>query len=389
MPKKYICVVTGTRAEYGPLKLIIKKIIKSENLNLYFLVTGMHLLKRFGYTIEEIKEDKIPITKIIPMYDENKADLNSLGKAVGRAITNFTEELSNLKPNILLVAGDRYESLAAVISATTLSIPIAHIQGGDNNPYGQLDESIRHSITKFAHIHFPATPNSAQRIKLMGEEDWRINMVGAIALDMIYNENLMDKEKISKKLGLDPYNKIVLCIQHPYVFESEKAGDQMELTLQVLKDLNLHTVIIYPNNDPGSDLIIEKIKKFKEFSNFKVFKNLPRTDFLSLFKNVDLLIGNSSSGCIEAPTFKVPVVNIGFRNKAREKAENAINVTHNYKEIQEAIKKAFSTEFKTVCQNVKNPYGEGNASDKIVKKLEELVELDNNQLINKKIRFRI
>ncbi|MFX1256305.1 MAG: UDP-N-acetylglucosamine 2-epimerase [Promethearchaeota archaeon] len=387
MSQKQICVITGTRAEYGPLKLLLKKIIASKELNLSLLVTGMHLLKKYGNTIDIIKSDGIPIKKVIEMYDEKDTSKINLGLAVGKAVVNFSKALNEITPDLLLVAGDRFESLAAVIAASTLSIPIAHIQGGDSVIEGQVDEQIRHAITKFAHIHFPATQKSSERIQLMGEEKWRIHKVGAIALDMIVQEKLLKKEEIFKKLKIKYSEKIILCIQHPYFFEPEKSGEYMKLTLQILKDLNLNVVIIYPNNDPGSDLIIKEIENYRNIPNFKIFKNLNRSDYLSLLKNVDLLIGNTSTGLIESPIFKLPVVNIGNRNKGRECAENVIDVPHDFNQIRDAIIKGLSEEFKNSCQNVKNPYGDGNASDKIVKILEE-VKIDKNLLV-KKLTYEI
>lgn len=372
MSEKHICVITGTRAEYGILKLIIQKIQASKKLKLSLLVTGMHLLKKYGHTIDIIKKDNIPIIKVIPMYENDGSRKDSLGLSLGNAIINFTIAFNELQPDILLVLGDRYEPLAAVLAATTLSIPIAHIHGGDNVVNGQVDEQIRHSITKFAHIHFPATKKSFERIKLMGEEEWRIFKVGSPTVDIIYQEQLLNKEEICQKLSLNPLEKIVLCIQHSYIIEPTLAGEQMKLTLKVLKDLNLQTVIIYPNNDPGSNLIIDEIESNKGVPNFKIFKNLDRNLYFSLLKNVDLFIGNSSSGLIESPIFKIPVVNIGNRNKGRESAENIVNVPYIYSEIKKGIEICFSKEFKKICQNIKNPYGEGKASERIVKILEEL-----------------
>jgi len=387
MDRKKICVVTGSRSEYGIFQLILKKIEESEKLDLLLLVTGIHLLKKYGNTINFIKKDGFSITKIIPMYEENDYKYDSLGNAVGNAIINFTEALNELKPDLLLVIGDRYEPLTAVIAASTLSIPIAHIHGGDNVFKGQVDEQIRHAITKFAHIHFPATPKSYRRIILMGEEEWRIHMVGSPSIDMIYKEKLLSKEEICNKYGLNISEKIILCVQHPNVFESEQAGEQMKITLQVLKDLKLQTITTYPNNDPGSHLIIKEIEDHREIPYFKLFKNLERKDYLSLLKNADLLVGNSSSGLIESPIFKLPVVNLGNRNKGRESAENVINVPHDYIEIRKAIIKGLSDEFKKNCQKVKNPYGDGKASERIVKILEEL-EI-NKELLVKKLTYKV
>ena len=342
----------------------------------------MHLLKKFGNTISQIIEDKIPISKEIPMYIENDDNEVNLGKAVGNVIKTFTEVFFELKPDLLLILGDRYEPFAAVIAASTLSIPIAHIHGGDNVFRGQIDEQIRHAITKFAHIHFPATPKSAKRIELMGEEKWRLHMVGSPSIDMIYKEKLLNKIEIYKKFNLDSKKPLILCIQHPYVFESKQTGEQMRNTLNALKEMGLQTIIIYPNNDPGFELIIKEIETSRKYNNFKIYKNLDRTDYLSLLKNSNLLIGNSSSGIIETPIFKLPTINIGDRNRGRETAENVINVPSNYRKIKEAVKLALSDDFKKSSEKVKNPYGDGNASERIVKILENL-KIDKNLLIKK------
>ena len=385
MAVKQICIVTGTRAEYSYLKIIIKKIINSKKLSLSLIVTGMHLLEEYGYTIDLIKKDNIPITKIIPMYNENDSSNSALGKAVGSSIIKFTEVLIELKPDVLLVLGDRYEPLVAAIAASTLKIPIAHIHGGDVS--GTVDESLRHAITKLSHIHFPASPKSAKRIELMGEEKWRINMVGSTTIDNILHEKLLSKQEICKEFELNESERIALCIQHPNVYESEIAGEQMKITLQVLRDLNLQVIIIYPNNDIGSELIIEVIKEFETHPKFRIFKNIQRRIYLSLLKNVDFLIGNSSSGLIESPIFKVPVINIGDRNKGRETAENVIDVIHDYDEIKNAIKKALSKEFRALCNIIKNPYGDGKASERIVKILEDL-KIEKKILI-KKLTYKV
>ena len=387
MNHKVIVVVTSTRADYNYFRLILKKIIESSSLTLSLLVTGSHLLESHGKTIEIIKKDNIPIASVIEMYDENNSSRSALGKAVGKAVFNFAEVLNEIKPDLLLVLGDRYEALAAVIAASTLLIPIAHIHGGDNISYGQVDEQVRHSITKFAHIHFPATKKSAERIKLLGEEEWRIFSFGTPSIDHVHQETFLSKKQICRKYELDEKKDIVICIQHPYTIKPEKSGEQMRITLKVLNDLNLQCVIIYPNNDPGHVLIINEIHKHEENSNFKIFKNIEFLDYFSLLKQGSLLIGNSSSGLIESPTFKIPVVNVGNRNRGRESAENVIDVPHDYNAIRNAILKALSNEFKEICEKVKNPYGNGTASENIVKKLEDL-EI-NKKLLIKKLTYNV
>ena len=387
MDKKKICVITGTRAEYGIFHLILKKITESKKLQLHLLVTGTHLLEHLGSTMNQIEDDGFKIDGIIPMYDQHENKDSYFGRALGRAIIGFTDELIKSKPDLLLVLGDRYEPLAAVLAASTLSIPIAHIHGGDNVFKGQIDEQIRHSITKFSHIHFPATKISSERIRLLGEEEWRIHMVGSPSIDMIYQEKFLKKEDLCRKLGLALTEKIIICIYHSYIFESEKAGEYMNTILRVLEELDFQTVIVYPNNDPGSDLIIKEINIKEKIQKFKIFKNLERIDYLSLLNNADLLIGNSSSGLIESPIFKLPVLNIGNRNKGRESAENVINIINDYNEIKKAIDMAFSEEFQENCQKVMNPYGDGKASERIIKVLEEL-EI-NKELLIKKLTYDI
>lgn len=389
MPKKKICVVTGARSDYNYLDSVLEKIIASEKLELLLLVTGIHLLKKYGNTIDIIKKDGFPIKKVIPMYEEYESKKENLGNVVGKAIIGFTEAFSELNPDLLLVLGDRYEPLAAVIVASTLSIPIAHIHGGDNVFQGQVDEQIRHAITKFAHLHFPATEKSAKRVRLLGEEEWRIHMVGSPTIDKIKTEmnNLLSKEDLCKKFDLKASEKIILCLQHPYILESEKAGQQMRAILQILKDLDLQTIIIYPNNDLGSHLIINEIEANKNVPKFKIFKNLERRNYLSLLNNVDLLIGNSSGGLIESPIFKLPVVNIGDRNKGRESAENVINVAPDSSKIREGVTKGLSEKFKSICKKVKNPYGDGKASDRIVKIIENLKF--NENLLKKRLAYEV
>ncbi len=372
MPKKHICVVTGSRAEYGILKLLIQKVENSEKLNLSLLITGMHLLPQFGNTIDIIKKDNVPITKIIPMYEEDNFKEEDLGKAVGRAIIGFNEALNELKPDLVLVFGDRFEGLAAVIAAAALLIPIAHIHGGDDVKEGQVDKQIRHSITKFAHLHFPATKSSAERIKRMGEEEWRIHMVGSPSIDMILQEKLLTKKELCEKLDLNEDGKIILCVQHPYITEKEDSGNQMKIILDLLKKSDLQTVIIYPNIDQGSKLIIKEIEANMNHPRFKIFKNIERERYLSLLNHCCLMIGNSSSGIIEMSAFKLPVVNIGGRNEGREGGKNVINVKPTYEDIKKGMIKALSDEFREECKDIKSIYGDGTASEQIVEYLEEL-----------------
>ncbi|MHA2287930.1 MAG: UDP-N-acetylglucosamine 2-epimerase [Promethearchaeota archaeon] len=385
MKSKHICVVTGSRAEYNYLKLLMKKIEKSSKLQLTVLITGMHLLKKYGNTIDLIKRDGFPNIIIVPMYDENANLKSSLGIAVGKSLTDFTKILDELEPDLLVVLGDRYEPFVAVIAASTLTIPIGHIHGGDIS--GNIDENLRHAITKLSHLHFPGSYKSAKRLQLLGEEEWRINMVGSPTIDNILSENLVDRKVLCSELKLNAEEQIIACLQHSNTYESEKAGEQMKTTLRVLKDLDLQVVIIYPNNDLGSKLIISEIDKSRNNKKFKIFKNLESSMYLSLLKYAELLIGNSSGGLIESPIFKLPVVNIGTRNKDRESAENVIHVNHDYDQIKSAVIKALSHEFKENCKKVINPYGDGTSTDKIIKILED-IEIGDEFFV-KKLTYQV
>ena len=387
MKKNHICIITGARSDYAYLKPIIEKINDSSKLEMSLIVTGIHLLEKYGYSYKFIEKDGFLNSKIVHMYDSKDTSQCSLGKAVGNAIIKFTKCFYKLNPDIILVLGDRFEALAAVVAASTLSKVIAHVHGGDDVSQGQVDEQIRHSITKLAHIHFPATPKSAERIKLMGEQSWRIHMVGSPTIDEIRTIKILSKEDLFHKFQLNPLKSTVFCVQHPYIVESNKAGEQMAITLQVLKDIGIQSIILYPNNDPGSNLIINEIESYRSYPKFKIFKNVERKDYLSILKHVDLMVGNSSSGLIETPIFKLPTVNIGDRNKGRESAENVVNVPPKYENIKRAIDKTLSKDFKAFCQTVKNPYGDGKASEKITKILEDL-EISKDLLI-KRLTYKV
>jgi len=383
---KKIGVVTGTRAEYGILKPLLIKIKESKDLELNLIVTGLHLLKKYGLTIKEIEKEGFKIDGIVEMYDDDKEDITYHGKALAKGIAGFASLLSKIKPDILVVLGDRLEPLAATLAAATLRIPIAHIHGGDKTDSGHIDENIRHSITRFANIHFTATKEHTKRLIKMGEEPWRIFQVGALGLDSVINQKTISKEDLAKKIGLHLDDKIIVCVFHPVHLEQELAGKQMHEILEAIKELKMQTVIIYPNNDAGSQDIIEEIEKCKGLPFIKIFPNLPHSDYVNLLKCADVLIGNSSSGIIEAPSLKLPVVNIGLRNVGREHAENVIFVDVKRDEIISAIKKAlYDKKFKEKVKQCINPYGDGKASERIVKILSE-IKIDR-KLLQKKITY--
>jgi GDP/UDP-N,N'-diacetylbacillosamine 2-epimerase (hydrolysing) len=381
---KKVCVLTGTRAEYGLLKPIIERIDSDKELKLSLLVAGMHLSKEFGNTIDEIKEEGFKIDGTIDMNPKEDKSY-AMAFAIGEGIQKITSFFEKTKPDILLILGDRIEALAAAIAAAYCNIAIAHIHGGDTTKAG-LDESARHAITKFAHIHFPATKKSAERIKKLGEDVSRIFVSGAPCLDTILNKNLFDKQELEKKLKIELQKPFILLVQHSVTTEPEDAGKQIRETLEAIKELKYQTIAIYPNSDTGGREIIRKIDEYsKKFSFIKNFKSLSHKEYLSLMKYANIMIGNSSSGIIESSSFKLPVINIGIRQEGRERTDNVIDVKPDKQQILSAVKKALSNEFKELISNCRNPYGNGKAAEIIVNTLSK-IKIDKN-LLQKKITY--
>ncbi|MDD4271688.1 MAG: UDP-N-acetylglucosamine 2-epimerase [Patescibacteria group bacterium] len=385
--KKIIGVLTGVRAEYGLLKPVMEQIVKSKNLRLATLVTGCHLDKNSGYTIKDIINDGFKVDAKIPMYgNSGPADLR-IPLSLSRGLSGITKALKKIKPDFLLLLGDRGEALMGAIAAAYLNIPIAHIHGGDQCAGADIDDNLRHAITKLAHIHFPATKKSAQRIASLGEEGWRIHTVGAPGLDSILNRKLPSRAKVANLLNLDLNKPIILLLQHAVSSETEKAEKQMEETMRAIIELNFQTVIIYPNTDPGNLAIVKIIEKYKNNPFLRAKKSLPHDIFLGLMKIADVMVGNSSSAIVEAPSFKLPVVNIGIRQADRERSNNIIDVNHDSKEIKKAILKAvYDNKFKLKVKRGKSPYGDGKSAERIIDVLSK-IKVDE-KLLRKKFISR-
>jgi len=378
-----IAVVTGTRAEYGYLKPLMEAINKDTDLELISIITGMHLLSDFGDTYKIVENDFSKSVKI-PM-DLNGDSLKDMTNYLSSGVKNFAEYFYEKPPDIVIILGDRSESFAAALAAMYLNIPIAHINGGDVSG-GTIDESIRHAITKIAHIHLAHTIENAERIQKMGEEKKRIFVVGALTLDIILNKDLQPKDKIFKKYDLNPNKTTFLVVQHPITTLKDKGYSQMKELFLVLDELKVQTVMLYPNCDSGSKDIIKLIEKYENKDYLHVFKSLPYEDYLSLMKSADLMTGNSSSGIIEAPSFKIPVINIGGRQHGRSRTENIIDADPDKNKILDAIDFALNNkEFLKKVNSCKNKFGDGKASQKIVKILKEL-EI-NDKLIQKQITY--
>lgn len=377
-----IAVVTGTRAEYGILRPVLKAIEAEPELELSLVVTGMHLSREFGYTVKEIG---FKISARVDMLPDNDT-LGAMAASVGKGITSMVKAWEQLKPDIIVVLGDRTEPLAAAIAGAYMNIPIAHIHGGDACTGGNIDDAARYAITKFAHIHFPATRKSAERIIRLGEEEWRVHTVGSPALDGILNETLLPAETLAKQLGLDLSRPLILLIQHPVTTQADKAPEQMKETLEAVVESGYPAIVIYPNSDAGGRKMIQLIKEYEKYPFIKTFQNLPRHEYLSLMKAASTLVGNSSSGIIDAPSFGLPAVNIGIRQEGRERGGNIIDVGHNKSEIVKAIKRTLTDEeFLKEVKKCESPYGDGKAGPRITEILSK-VEI-TPQLLQKRITY--
>ena len=378
-----IAVVTGSRADYGYLKPLMNAIQKDVDLKLIPLVTGTHLLPKFGNTREIVKND-FPSSIEIPM-DLQGDSLRDMAFYLSSGIRHFAEFLNENRPDILVVLGDRSESLAAALAACYLNIPIAHINGGDVTGT-TIDESIRHAITKLANIHFVHTRKNADRVERMGEERKRIFVTGALTLDTILNIQLPSKKEIFNKYHLDEEKTTFLVVFHSITTLKDRGFSQLEKLFDVLDSLKEQTILFYPNVDAGGDQLRMLIKNYEGKSYLHPFINLPHEDYLGLLKSVDVMIGNSSSGIIEAPTFHIPVVNIGSRQQGRERSMNIIDVEPKKDEILAAIHKALSNkEFLKKIQKCINTFGDGHAAERLVSILKS-IEL-NESLIQKQITY--
>jgi len=380
---KKIAVVTGTRAEYGYLKPLMQAIENEPTLQLIPIVTGMHLQKEFGDSQNIVKKDFPQATQIqMPLLGDQ---LKDMAHYLSSGIKNIADYLSQNTPDIIIVLGDRTESLAAALSALILNIPIAHINGGDVTGT-TIDESIRHAITKIAHIHFAHTKNNAERIKKMGEEKHRIYITGALTNDTILNKTLPTKKEIFSKYNLDRNKPTFLVVQHPITTLKDKGYSHLQQLLLALDELKNQTIMIYPNCDAGGKQFIQLIEKYRKKKYTHIYKNLPHEDYLSIMKTSDIMIGNSSSGMIEAPSFKIPVINIGTRQQGRERSNNIIDVKPEKHDILHAIHYALNEKkFLEKIKTTKNIYGKGNAAQKIVNILKDL-HIDES-LIQKQITY--
>lgn len=386
MNKRKVCVVTGTRAEYGLLYWLIKGIYEDDSLELQLIVTGMHLSPEFGLTYKEIVNDGITISKKIEML--LSADTPSaISKSIGLGLIGFSDALEELKPNLIVVLGDRFEILSCAIAATMARIPIAHFHGGEATE-GLIDEPIRHSITKMSHLHFTAAEEYRKRVIQMGENPEFVFNIGGVGVDNIVKLKLLGKKELETQIcfGLGKLNLLVTF--HPVTLENNSAEKQVSELLSALEKIkNVKIIFTMPNADTDGRSIFDLVKIFvkRDIKNRVAFTSLGQLRYLSLMNQVDCVVGNSSSGLLEAPSFKISTVNIGDRQKGRIKAESVIDCNPDQASIYAAINLAMSEKFKKKLFDVKNPYGNGGASEKALK----IIKSTNLENIIKKEFYNI
>lgn len=383
--KKNICIITGTRAEYGLLYPLIKKISEDDRLNSQLVVTGMHLSPEFGLTYKQIEEDGYKIDEKVEILLSSDTSIG-ISKSMGLAMISFSEVFDRLKPDMVVVLGDRYEIFSAVSVASISRIPVCHLHGGETTE-GAFDENLRHSITKMSYLHFTSTEEYRKRVIQLGESADRVFNVGAIGIENIKKMNLLSKEELEESINFKLDKKYAIVTFHPVTLENNTAKDQFkELLLALYNIKDLKVIFTKANSDTDGRIINKMIDEFvlNDKERFIAFTSMGSLRYLSAIKYSDIVIGNSSSGIVEVPSFNKPTINIGDRQKGRIQAKSIINCKPVRNDIEKAIERALSDEFLENIKDVKNPYGDGNVSDKVIEKIKYFLE---NDKINLKKKF--
>ena len=379
--KRLILGVTGIRSEYDIMSSVFNAIDCHSTLDLKLVVTGAHLSDAYGHTIDEIRSDGFEIVDEIQNLLNGDQDFFRV-KGLAIQLQGLVQTVARVRPDVLLVLGDREESMTTALVGAYMNIPVAHICGGDR-VVGNVDDQVRHAVTKLAHLHLVTNSESAARILRLGEQDFRIFNVGNPGLDRLIDVPELNSSDLSLRLGFEIAERepLLLLIQHVISTEIDHAYDQMRVTLDAVKDLGLPTVLSYPNSDAGGQKMIQAILEYKSLPNLHITKNIPRLEFVNLMRRASCLLGNSSAGILEAPLLKLPVVNIGNRQKGRLHAENVKFVPHKKEKIIEAVQHAvYNIEYREEVGHCSNPYGDGKSSKKIAEILANLT-IDDKLII--------
>jgi GDP/UDP-N,N'-diacetylbacillosamine 2-epimerase (hydrolysing) len=385
MALKKICVITASRAEYGLLRWVMQDIQDAASMHLQLIVTGSHLSAAHGMTVVEIETDGFVINERIPMALEDTST-EALSISTGELTKEMARSLSRLQPDLVLFLGDRYELMAVISACVIMTIPMAHIAGGEITQ-GAIDEQIRHAISKMAHLHFVANETYAKRVRQMGEESWRICVSGEPGLDTLHRQELLDCGDLSADLGIDFSEPTALVTYHPVTLELDELDRQLSAlsqAMEVAQEQNgIQYLITHPGADAGNDRVVSFWQKFvAQKPNRKLVANLGYKRYFSALRYATLMLGNSSSGIIETPSFNLPTVNIGNRQGGRMQAGNVIDVDCEAKEIIGGIVKALEYDRSSICEN---PYGDGCSAARIVGFIERsLGERNRGALLSKK-----
>jgi GDP/UDP-N,N'-diacetylbacillosamine 2-epimerase (hydrolysing) len=361
-----ICVITGTRAEYGLLRWVMKGIKDDPELILQIVATGMHLSPEFGLTYREIEKDEFQIDRKVEMLVSSDTPVG-IAKSMGLGLIGFAESLNELRPDLIIVLGDRFEIFSAVSAALVARIPVAHIHGGELTE-GAFDDAIRHSITKMSHLHFVASENYYHRVIQLGERPETVFMVGGLGVDNIKRMKLVSRATLEASFGFKFAKKNLLITFHPTTLEKSTASNQMLELLAALDDLReIQLIFTLPNADTDGRALIKMVEQFvSSHVNACSFTSLGQLNYFSFIAQVDGVVGNSSSGLTEVPSFKKGTINIGDRQRGRLQAESIINCKPTRNCITNALNKLYSEEFQSMLDKVSNPYGLGGATEKII-----------------------
>lgn len=379
---KRIGIMTGTRAEYGLLKSLMQEINKDNDLELYLIVSGMHLSPEFGMTYKEIEEDGFEINAKVEMLLSSDSPAG-ISKSIGLGVIGFADEFQRADLDMLILLGDRYEALSAAICALVMRIPIAHLHGGELTE-GAIDEGIRHSITKMSYLHFTSTEQYRNRVIQLGENPERVFYVGALGVENIKKINLMTKEELEKSIHFEIDENTVIVTYHPVTLENNTVEEQFLNLLEVLdKNPKIRMIFTKANADTNGRIVNELIDKYAAQNSERAcaFMSLGQKRYLSALKYCRIVIGNSSSGIIEAPSFGKPIINIGDRQKGRICADSVINCGYTQQEIQQAMETALTKEFENKASNCRNPYEKENTAANIISVIKDY-------LLNDKIKLK-
>ena len=362
-----ICVITGTRAEYGLLRWVMQGIKDDADLNLQVIATGMHLSPEFGLTYKAIEADGFEIDRKVEILTSSDTPVG-IAKSMGLGMIGFADALNELNPDLIVVLGDRFEIFSAVSAALVARIPVAHLHGGESTE-GLIDEAIRHSITKMSHLHFVAAGEYKQRVIQLGEQPERVFLVGGLGIDNIKRLKLLERNTLEVDLGFKFDKRNLLITFHPVTLEKASAVKQMQELLSALAKLeDTQLIFTMPNADTDGRSLIKMVEQFSsQYPNAHAFTSLGQLRYLSCLAQVDGVVGNSSSGLAEVPSFKKGTINIGDRQRGRLQATSVINCEATQQDISDAIYTLYSPNFQMDLSQVCNPYGEGGASEEIVK----------------------